>query len=64
MTKISGTIASTMYVLRSTVHTTAPNFFFEQDSISNWRHDADWETVRNENKTLSIKVTKVKIVTK
>ena len=50
-----GILASTMFALRATVHTTTQytpaQLIFGRDSIINRRHEIDWETIGNENKT-------------
>ena len=45
-----GILASTMFALRATVHTTTQytpaQIIFGRDSIINRRHEIDWETIR------------------
>ena len=52
-------LASTMFALRATVHTTMQytpaQSIFGRDSIINQRYGVNWETIRKQIKTLLIK---------
>ena len=51
-----GILASTMFALRATVHTTTQytpaQLIFGRDSIINRRHEIDWETIRKRKQNL------------
>ena len=51
-----GILASTMFALRATVHTTTQytpaQLIFGRDSIMNRSHDVDWKTIRKRKQDL------------
>ena len=53
----AGILASTMFAIRATVHTTTQHspaqLVFGRDSILNTRHEADWQLIESRQQTLS-----------
>ena len=51
-----GILASTMFALRATVHITTQytpaQLIYGRDSIINWRHEVEWETIRKQKQEL------------
>ena len=49
---MNGILVSTMFALRATVHTTtqytSSKLIYGLDSIINWRHGVDWESIRKQ----------------
>ena len=51
----NGILASTVFALRATLHTTQytpAQLIFGRDSIINWRHNVDWEIIRERKQDL------------